>query len=106
MADRCVSYEFALVLLGRFRYDLLTILRQDPHMIIGYARTSTAEQDAGLEAQVRDLRDAGCTKIFAEQVSSLLTRAQLQAALDFCREGDVFVITKPDRMARSTSDLL
>ena len=39
--------------------------------LIGYARTSTAEQEAGLLAQVRDLQEAGCTKIFQEQVSSI-----------------------------------
>jgi DNA invertase Pin-like site-specific DNA recombinase len=75
-------------------------------MLIGYARTSTAEQDAGLEAQFRDLRAAGCDKVFAEKVSSVATRGQLQSALDYSREGDLFVVTKPDRLARSTSDLL
>jgi DNA invertase Pin-like site-specific DNA recombinase len=39
--------------------------------LIGYARTSTAEQQAGLEAQTRDLKAAGCSKIFREQVSSV-----------------------------------
>ena len=75
-------------------------------MIVGYARTSTAEQHAGLDAQRRDLQAAGCERIFAEQVSSVAERAQLAAALDFAREGDVFMVTKPDRLARSTADLL
>ena len=76
-------------------------------MLIGYARTSTVDQDAGLEAQVRDLRSAGCEKVFAEKVSSVTgQRAQLTAALDFAREGDVLVVAKPDRLARSTADLL
>lgn len=74
--------------------------------LIGYARTSTAEQVAGLEAQERDLRGLGCTKLFTEQVSSVATRDQLQAALDYVREGDVLVVTKPDRLARSTQELL
>lgn len=74
---------------------------------VGYARTSTVEQDAGLEAQERDLRNAGCSKIFSEQVSSVATqRQQLETALDYVREGDTFVVTKPDRLARSTADLL
>ena len=58
-------------------------------MIIGYARTSTLEQAAGLEAQVRDLTAAGCGRLFTEQVSSIAQREQLEAALDFVREGDV-----------------
>ena len=75
-------------------------------MIVGYARTSTAEQHAGLDAQLRDLAAAECEKTFSEQVSSVADRAQLAAAIDFVRDGDVFMVTKPDRLARSTSDLL
>jgi DNA invertase Pin-like site-specific DNA recombinase len=75
-------------------------------MLIGYARTSTVEQDAGLEAQYRDLADSGCTKVFAEKVPSVAKREQLEIAMEFSREDDVFVVTKPDRLARSTSDLL
>lgn len=75
-------------------------------MIVGYARTSTAEQEAGLEAQRRDLQAAGCERIFAERVSSVAKREQLAAALDFTRDGDTLVVTKPDRLARSVADLL
>lgn len=57
-------------------------------MIIGYARTSTLDQQAGFEAQRRDLAAAGAERIFQEQVSSVATRAQLDAALDFVRDGD------------------
>jgi DNA invertase Pin-like site-specific DNA recombinase len=74
-------------------------------MIVGYARTSTVEQVAGFEAQERDLRATGVEKVFAEQVSSVASRAQLEAALDFIRAGDVFVVTKLDRLARSVADL-
>jgi DNA invertase Pin-like site-specific DNA recombinase len=74
-------------------------------MIVGYARTSTTEQVAGFEAQERDLRAAGVEKVFAEQISSVVTRAQLEAALGFIRAGDVFVVTKIDRLARSVGDL-
>lgn len=75
--------------------------------IVGYARTSTVDQEAGLEAQHRDLAAAGCTKVFSEQVSSLAAqRPQLAAALDYVREGDTLVVAKPDRLARSTADLL
>lgn len=75
-------------------------------MLIGYARTSTSDQDAGLEAQHRDLRDTGVEKLFSEQVSSMVQRPQLEAAIDFAREGDVFVVTKLDRLARSMADLM
>ncbi|WP_264944980.1 recombinase family protein [Sphingomonas canadensis] len=76
------------------------------NMLVGYSRTSTTEQVAGLEAQDRDLRATGCTKLFSEQVSSVAQRAQLSAALDFVREGDTLVVTRLDRLARSTADLL
>jgi len=74
--------------------------------IIGYARTSTAEQLAGLTAQVRELKAAGCTEIFSEQVSSVAQRAKLDEALRFVRKGDTLIVTKADRLARSTSNLL
>jgi DNA invertase Pin-like site-specific DNA recombinase len=75
--------------------------------VIGYARTSTADQHAGLDDQVAELMSAGATRIFSEQVSSVdAARPQLQAALQFLREGDEFVCTKPDRLARSTTELL
>jgi DNA invertase Pin-like site-specific DNA recombinase len=74
-------------------------------MKVGYARTSTTEQIAGLEAQARDLKQAGCEKLFVEQVSSVGQREQLSAALDFIREGDTLVVTKLDRLARSISHL-
>ena len=80
--------------------------RKDAIMLIGYARTSTAEQSAGLTAQERDLRAAGVDKVFAEQVSSMAQRAALNACLEFVRDGDVLVVTKPDRLARSTAELL
>jgi DNA invertase Pin-like site-specific DNA recombinase len=75
-------------------------------MLIGYARTSTADQVAGLEAQERDLKAAGVEKVFTEQVSSVAQRAALEACLGFLREGDVLMVTKPDRLARSTAELL
>lgn len=70
-------------------------------MLIGYARTSTLEQEAGFAAQTRDLTAAGCEKMFSEQTSAVGERPQLAAALDFLREGDLLVITKLDRIARS-----
>jgi DNA invertase Pin-like site-specific DNA recombinase len=52
-------------------------------MIIGYGRTSTIEQVAGLEAQIRDLKAAGAEKLFRENVSSVAPRKQLEAAIEF-----------------------
>jgi DNA invertase Pin-like site-specific DNA recombinase len=75
-------------------------------MIVGYARTSTADQVAGLDAQIRDLKAAGAEEQFSEQVSSVAERAKLADALRFVRRGDVLVVTKPDRLARSTRHLL
>lgn len=77
-------------------------------MIIGYARTSTHDQKAGLEAQERDLNVAGCDRLFIEQVSSVdvKARTKLAEALDFIREGDTLAVTKLDRLARSVSHLL
>lgn len=75
-------------------------------MLVGIARTSTTEQVYGMDAQLRDLRQAGCDKIFSEQVSSVAHREQLEAALDFVREGDTLVVTRLDRLCRSVSDLV
>lgn len=75
-------------------------------MLIGYARTSTVEQEAGLAAQERDLQSAGCERIFSERVSSAAKRDQLTAALSFACKGDAVVVTKPDRLARNTRKLL
>jgi DNA invertase Pin-like site-specific DNA recombinase len=49
---------------------------------------------------------AGCEEIFSEQVSALGQREKLREALRFIRRGDTLVVTKPDRLARSTTDLL
>lgn len=77
-------------------------------MIFGYARTSTIDQKAGLEAQIEELKGVGAEKLFVEQVSSvdIKEREQLAAALDYMREGDTLVVTKLDRLARSVAHLL
>ncbi len=80
---------------------------QNMAALIGYGRTSTMDQVAGLEGQERDLKAAGCAKLFLERVSATTaSRPQLEAALDWARDGDTLMVTKPDRMARSTADLL
>ena len=75
-------------------------------MFVGYCRTSTIEQKAGYEAQLRDLKSQGCEKIFSEQVSSVNSnRPELDRAIEFVRENDVLVVTRLDRLARSVADL-
>ena len=76
-------------------------------VIVGYARTSSSDQIAGLEHQIRELESVGCARVFAEHVSAIdRHRPELEAALDWLRSGDTFVVTKPDRLARSVTDLL
>ena len=77
-------------------------------MIIGYARTSTFDQTAGLEAQQEELTEAGCEKVFVEQVSSvdMAARRKMVEALEYLRDGDTLVVTKLDRLARSVANLM
>jgi DNA invertase Pin-like site-specific DNA recombinase len=73
-------------------------------MIVGYARVSTDGQT--LDAQQSALRQAGCEKVFSEKVSGAKTdRAQLAKAIAALAEGDTLIVTKLDRLARSTRDL-
>ena len=68
---------------------------------------STTDQQAGFDAQLRDLEAAGCEKVFQEQLSSVAAnRPELAACLDYMREGDTLVITRLDRLARSITHLL
>src|ERR1700687_291587 len=74
-------------------------------MKIGYARVSTGGQSA--EGQVEELKDAGCGKVVQETASGAKTnRAALAALLSALRPGDIVVVTRLDRLARSTIDLL
>lgn len=76
-------------------------------MNIGYARTSTTDQTNGMDAQRAMLTAHGCERVFAEHISSrAVERPQLDAVIDYARDGDLIVVTKPDRLARSTQDLL
>lgn len=74
-------------------------------LIVGYARTSSLEQQAGLEAQERDLKAAGVEEIHSEQVSSIGRRPGLEQAISFCRRGDTLVVTRLDRLARSVTHM-
>ena len=74
-------------------------------MIYGYARVSTDGQS--IAAQVRQLRAAGAGKVFREVASGAKTdRAQLRRVLGQINAGDVLMVTRLDRLARSTRDLL
>jgi DNA invertase Pin-like site-specific DNA recombinase len=74
-------------------------------MIVGYARVSTDGQT--LDAQQSALRQAGAEKIFAEKVSGAVTdRKALAKAIAALSQGDVLLVTRLDRLARSTRDLL
>jgi DNA invertase Pin-like site-specific DNA recombinase len=73
--------------------------------IIGYCRVSTGGQS--LDAQQSALRQAGATQVFSEKVSGVLTdRKALGRALAALGAGDVLLVTRLDRLARSTRDLL
>lgn len=72
--------------------------------VVGYARVSSAQQDHA--SQVDRLVTAGATKVFSEKRSGLDgERPELARCLEYVREGDTLVVTKLDRLARSTSDL-
>ena len=74
-------------------------------MLLGYARVSTDDQDLAL--QRRALRDAGCRRLFEEKLSGAQrNRPALARLLDQVRDDDVLVVTRLDRLARSTRDLL
>jgi DNA invertase Pin-like site-specific DNA recombinase len=85
---------------------LQTILTSELRMTVyGYARVSTSGQD--LAAQEAELMAAGCAKVFKEKVSGAKTdRAELAKAIRRLEPGDVLVVTRLDRLARSTRDLL
>jgi DNA invertase Pin-like site-specific DNA recombinase len=99
MADAALGLMPARVLLAA-RASVPARIGVD--LSIGHA----VDQVAGFEAQSKELLAAGCEKIFQEQVSSVTVRLQLQSALEFVRDGDVFVVTKLDRLARSVADLM
>lgn len=74
-------------------------------MQVGYARVSSSGQS--LDIQHEALAQAGCEKTFSEKMSGRSTtdREQLTLALDFVRDGDILVVTRLDRLARSVGDL-
>ena len=72
---------------------------------IGYARVSTKEQS--LDSQIDVLKENGCERIYSEKVSGRkYNRTELDKCLDYIREGDTLVITKLDRLGRTTKQLI
>ena len=73
-------------------------------MKVGYSRVSTSDQDSAL--QLDALKKAGCEQVFDETASGAKSdRPELIEALKYCRQGDVLVVWKLDRLARSLNDL-
>ena len=74
-------------------------------MLIGYARVSTVDQNLALQRDA--LTEAGCAKIFTEQMSGAVTdRPALHDALQLARSGDMLIVWKLDRLARSMKQLI
>lgn len=74
-------------------------------MLFGYARVSTEDQDLALQRNA--LKGAGCQRIYEEKMSGAnRSRPALNRLLDQLRAGDVVVVARLDRLARSTRDLL
>lgn len=72
---------------------------------VGYARVSTRDQN--LTGQRNELQTAGCERIFSEKISGRHgDRPELMALIDYVRAGDVVMVTRLDRLARNTRDLL
>lgn len=80
-------------------------MRQPGQLLLGYARVSTEDQD--LTNQRTELHAAGCSRIYAEKITGTRReRPELARLLDHLRPGDVVTVTRLDRLARSTRDLL
>jgi DNA invertase Pin-like site-specific DNA recombinase len=87
------------------RFARIFATLDDSNMKIGYARVSTLEQNLNLQLQA--LKKAGCRRIFHEKISAgARNRPEFQRMLDQIRAGDILVVWKLDRLARSTRDLL
>jgi DNA invertase Pin-like site-specific DNA recombinase len=87
-----------------YKYIIETSKRIRDMAIVGYARVSSSGQS--LAVQLDKLSEAGCTEVFQEKRSGLTAqRPALKECLRFVRKGDVLVITRLDRLARSTLDL-
>ena len=75
-------------------------------MIFGYCSVSPFEPAGRLDAQKRDLAAAGAQQFFCEKTSVFGKTPELERAIDFAKNGDVIVVTKPYRIARSTKGVV
>ena len=75
-------------------------------MKIGYARVSSTDQNTALQEEA--LKANGCERVYSEKMSgaSIDGRAELETILNFVRAGDVLVVIRLDRLARSLSDMI
>jgi DNA invertase Pin-like site-specific DNA recombinase len=100
-----IEREIAWLLAQQYRRRARGLVTRSADNDVGYARVSTDGQT--LDAQQAALRSAGCEKVFAEKQSGAKTdRAQLAKAIAALAKGDTLIVTKLDRLARSTRDLL
>ena len=91
--------------MARHKDDPGTLDLMSGKLLIGYARVSTDDQE--LTNQQAELHAAGCSRIFAEKITGTHSkRAELARMLDHLRPGDVVTVTRLDRLARNTRDLL
>jgi DNA invertase Pin-like site-specific DNA recombinase len=91
-----------------YQYLLELIDKSRPIMNYGYARTSTFDQQYGLDDQIAQLHRAGCDRVFSEQVSAtdMEARTEWATLMRALKAGDVVTITKIDRAARNISDMV
>lgn len=74
--------------------------------MLGYARTSTGDQIAGLKDQIDRLKDAGCARVYEEHASAVGDRPEFDRLMDRLEAGDQITVTKMDRLARNVRHLL
>jgi DNA invertase Pin-like site-specific DNA recombinase len=91
--------------IAKVNYFTMIFATKGAPMLIGYARVSTDDQDLSLQRAA--LQGAGCTRTYEEKISGAKRdRPELIRMLDHIRAGDVVVVSRLDRLARSTRDLL
>ena len=105
MSQKFVAKRFRSAISSATRAGLTGALARGGPMLTGYARVSTDDQDLTLQRAA--LKEAGCKRTFEEKASGAKRdRPELARMLEQLRDGDVVVVTRLDRLARSTRDLL
>ena len=102
-----MSHIKGLLLFGTYRLIVsLDLMRRRDHDANRLCPIEHHRSGGWFPGSDQVAQSAGCEKVFAEQVSSTAQREQLEAALEYAREGDTLVVTKLDRLARSVSHLV